>query len=307
MSTARVGDVTITNADKVWWPDDGLTKGDVARYYARAAARLLPFTVDRPLTVERCPDGLRGRCFYQKNFAIAEKLGLPTAAIRAASVNRTVHYPLGNDLRTLLALVNLGGLSLHLTSCRAASLDYADWLAFDLDPPARFADAVAVALVLREVLDELGLRGYPKTTGGKGLHVLIPLRSGTPHADVQAFAHVVAERVVQKAPSLATLSFAKSGRGGRVYIDIGRNVFGATVVAPYSIRHRPHAPVSTPLRWEEVRPDLDPARWNLRTVSERLSTDDPWRTFWVDLQDLPSSRAPRAARRPAARKRRSAA
>lgn len=307
MATAQVGDVTITNADKVWWPDDGITKGDVAAHYARVAPRLLPFTIDRPLTVERCPDGLRGRCFYQKNFATAEKLGLRTAAIRAASVNRTVHYPLGNDLRTLLALVNLGGLSLHLTGCRASSLEYADWLAFDLDPPARFADAVQTALVLREVLEELRLRGYPKTTGGKGLHVLVPLKPRTRHADVLAFAHAVAERIVQKAPPLATLSFAKSERGGRVYIDIARNVFGATVVAPYSVRHRPHAPVSTPLRWDEVRPELDPAQLNLRTLPQRLTADDPWRTFWSDLQELPATRPTAAGKRPRARKGRSAA
>lgn len=307
MATARVGDVTITNADKVWWPDEGITKGDVVTHYARVATRLLPFTIDRPLTVERCPDGYRGRCFYQKNFAIAEKLGVPTAAIRAASVKRTVHYPLGNDLRTLLALVNLGGLSLHLAGSRAASLEHADWLAFDLDPPARFADAVEAALVLRQVLDEVGLRGYPKTTGGKGLHVLVPLRPGAPYGDVLACAHHVAERIVQKAPQLATLRFAKSERGGRVYIDIARNVFGATVVAPYSVRHRPHAPVSTPLRWEEVRAELDPARLNILTLPARLAADDPWRAFWSDLQDLPVSRASRTGKRTAARKGRSAA
>ena len=307
MATARVGGVTITNADKIWWPDDGITKGDVATHYARVAPRLLPFTVDRPLTVERCPDGFRGRCFYQKNFASAEKLGVATVAIRAASVNRTVHYPLGNDLPTLLTLANLGGLSLHLASARAASLEHADWLAFDLDPAARFTDAVAVAFVLREVLDDLGLRGYPKTTGGKGLHVLIPLRPGARHADVLACAHMVAERVVQKAPELATQSFAKSGRGGRVYLDIARNVFGATLVAPYSVRHRPHAPVSTPLAWNEVRSDLDPASLNLRTLPGRLTARDPWERFWSDFQTLPSTRRPRATRRPATRKGRSAA
>jgi bifunctional non-homologous end joining protein LigD len=303
MGSARVGDVTITNPDKIWWPDEGLTKLDVVNHYARVASRLLPFTVDRPLTVERCPDGLRGRCFYQKNFATAEKLGIATAAIRAESANRTVHYPLGNDRATLLALVNLGGLSLHITSCRASSLERADWLAFDLDPPARFADAVQAALLLREVLDEIGLRGYPKTTGGKGLHVLVPLHPGFRHADVLACAHMVADRMAQKAPELVTQSFAKSGRGGRVYLDIARNVCGATIVAPYAVRHRPHAPVSTPLTWDEVRPDLDPAHLNVRTLGGRLSADDPWRAFWSDLQELPASRTSRAGKR----KRRSAA
>lgn len=307
MTTARVGDVTVTNAEKIWWPDDGITKLDVVEHYARVAPRLLPFTVDRPLTVERCPDGLRGRCFFQKNFASAQKYGIRTVAIRAASVRRMVHYPLGNDLAAVLALVNLGGLSLHLTSCRASSLERADWLAFDLDPPARFADAVDAAFVLRDILDELGLRGYPKTTGGKGLHVLVPVRRETRHTEVLACAQMVAERMVEKAPQLTTLSFAKSGRGGRVYIDIARNVCGATIVAPYSVRHRPHAPVSTPLTWDEVRPDLDPARLNVRTCADRLTAEDPWRAFWSDLQELPSPRAPRAGKRSVARKRRSAA
>lgn len=307
MATARLGGVTITNADKVWWPDDGITKLDVATHYARVGRRLLPWTIDRPLTVERCPDGLRGRCFYQKNFASAAKFGIPTHAIRAASVNRTVHYPVGNDLRTLLALVNLGGLSVHLMNCRAASLERPDWLAFDLDPPARFADAVRGALVLRDVLDEAGLRGYPKTTGGKGLHVLVPLRPGPSHADVRAYAHAVAERMVVKAPDLLTLSFAKRGRGGRVYIDIGRNVFGATIVAPYSVRHRPHAPISTPLTWDDVRADLDPVTLNVRMVPDRLATADPWRAFWSDRQALPSAGAARAVKRPATRRGTSAA
>ena len=307
MTTARVGDVTITNADKIWWPDEGLTKLEVVNHYARVAERLLPFTVERPLTLERCPDGFRGRCFYQKNLAVAPKLGIPTVAIRATSVNRLVHYPLGNDATTLLKLVNLGGLSLHVTSCRAGFLDVADWLAFDLDPAARFVDAVEAARLLREILDDEGLRGYPKTTGGKGLHVLVPLRRGARHADVLAYATFVAERMVQKAPDLTTSSFAKSERGGRVYLDIARNVCGATIVAPYSVRHRPHAPVSTPLRWDEVRADLDPARLNVRTLPERLAGDDPWHAFWSDRQALPSPRRPRAGARPRGRKRRSVA
>ena len=304
---ARIGDVTITNADKVWWPEDGISKLDVAAHYARVAPRLLAWTTDGPLTVERCPDGMRGRCFYQKNFATAEKLGVTTRAIRAASVNRTVHYPVGNDLRTLLILVNLGGLSLHLMNCRASSLDRPDWLAFDLDPAEHFADAVRAAVVLRELLDGARLRGYPKTTGGKGLHVLVPLRPGPRHADVLAYAHAVADQMVTKAPDLVTTSFGKSGRGGRVYIDVGRNVFGATIAAPYSVRRRPHAPVSTPLAWDEVRPELDPTTLNVRTIPDRLATRDPWREFWSDAQDLPGVHTRRTVRASPARKRSSAA
>jgi bifunctional non-homologous end joining protein LigD len=303
--TGTVTHVTITNADKRWWPDDGLTKADVARHYARVADRLLPWTTDRPLTVERCPDGMLGRCFYQKNFASAEKLGVPTRAIRARTANRTVHYPVGNDLRTVLLLVNLGGLSLHLMNCRARSLSQPDWLAFDLDPPARFADAVRAAHLLRDVLVDLGLRGYPKTTGGKGLHVLVPLRPGHDHAAVLGVAEAVADRMAAAAPDVVTRSFARHGRGGRVYLDVGRNVFGATIVAPYAVRRRPHAPVSTPLAWTEVRADLDPATLNLRTTPARLTRPDAWRGFWSDLQELP--RAGRGAAPARRRRRRSAA
>jgi bifunctional non-homologous end joining protein LigD len=286
-STATVAGVTITNPDKVWWPDEGITKLDIARHYERVGALLVPWTTERPITAERCPDGMLGHCFFQKNFASAEKLGIPTRPVRAASVKRTVNYPVADEVPILVRLVNLGALSLHLMSCRAATLRQPDWVAFDLDPAVRFADAAGAALVLREILEELGLRGYPKTTGGKGLHVVIPLRPGPGHEDVMAFAHAVAERMVAKAPRLVTTSFAKSGRGGRVYIDIARNVCGATIVAPYSVRRRPLAPVSTPLVWDEVRPELEPSSFNVRTLPPRLAKPDPWRRLWADRQTLP--------------------
>ena len=296
-ASASVAGITITNADKVWWPDDGITKLEIARHYERVGRRLVPFTTDRPITAERCPDGMLGHCFFQKNFANAEKFGIPTRAVRAISVKRTVNYPVADDVRTLVSLVNLGALSLHLMSCRASSLQRPDWVAFDLDPAERFADAVRAALVLRDILDELGMRGYPKTTGGKGLHVVIPLRPGPSHDDVLTFSQAVAERMVAKAPRHFTLSFAKSGRGGRLYIDIRRNIFGATIVAPYSVRRRPHAPVSTPLAWEDVQPALDPDTLNVRTLAERLAGPDPWRNYWKDLQELPRLGEQAASRR----------
>jgi bifunctional non-homologous end joining protein LigD len=298
-AAVSIGGVRIGNADKVWWPDDGVTKGDVAAHYARVAHRLLPWTTDRPLTVERCPDGMLGRCFYQKNFPpdFAAKFGLATRAIRAASVGRTVHYPVADNLQTLLALVNLGGLSLHLMNCRASTVEQPDWLAFDLDPAERFADAARAAWVLRAILNEIGLHGYPKTTGGKGLHVLVPLRPGAEHAAVLAFARAVGERMVAQAPRLATLSFARRERGGRLYVDLNRNVLGATIVAPYSVRRRPHAPVSTPLAWDEVRPDLDPATFTVRTLAARLAGPDPWSAFWSSGQSLPRLATPAPSRR----------
>ena len=297
-TAVTTGGVRITNAEKEWWPDDGITKGDVAAHYARAGHRLLPWTTNRPLTVERCPDGMLGRCFYQKNFpgTFAAKFGLTTRAIRASSVGRTVHYPIADDLRTLLALVNLGGLSLHLMNCRATTVEQPDWLAFDLDPAERFADAARAAWMLRAILNEIGLRAYPKTTGGKGLHVLVPLGPGASHAAVLAFARAVGERMVAQAPRLVTLSFSRRERGGRLYVDLNRNVLGATIVAPYSVRRRPQAPVSTPLGWDEVRPDLDPAAFNVRTIADRLAGPDPWSEFWSARQALPRVATPAPVR-----------
>jgi bifunctional non-homologous end joining protein LigD len=167
-------------------------------------------------------------------------------------------------------------------------------LAFDLDPAEDFADAARAALVLRAVLDDAGLRGYPKTTGGKGVHVVVPLAPGPSHADVLACAEMLAERMIERAPRLLTLAFSKRERRGRLYIDIRRNVFGATLVAPYSVRRRPHAPVSTPLAWDEVRPDLDPATLNVRTLPARLREADPWRDAVDDRQELPRDSSARA-------------
>ena len=145
--------------------------------------------------------------------------------------------------------------------------------------------------------------GTLRIVRGKGVHVLVPLRPGPTHADVLAFATAVGERMVATASDLVTQTFARRDRGGRVYIDVARNVFGATLVAPYSVRHRAHAPVSTPLAWSELQPTLDPATLNVRTVPARLDVADPWREFWSDPQSLPSLDASRPTRRPRSRRR----
>jgi bifunctional non-homologous end joining protein LigD len=277
----------VTNGDKVWWPDERITKLDVVRHYALVAPRLTRFLEDRPLTAERCPDGMGGRCFYQKHFVGPAYRALRTHPIPAPSARRDVHYPIGGDIETLLTLVNLGSLAIHVMNCRIGSLRRPDWLAFDLDPWERFADAVDVALILRDELEGLGLRGYPKTTGGKGLHVLVKLRPGPSHQDVMAFARAVGARVVARIPDRATTEFTRARRGRRVYLDAARNTFGATIVAPYAVRRRPGAPVSTPLAWDEVVPSLDPVTFNLRTIESRQAAGDPWKKFWDDAQALP--------------------
>ena len=279
-ATERIGGVPVSNADKVWWPDDGITKGDVARFYDEVSDRIMPWLRDRPLTAERCPDGMRGQCFYQKNFAPgAAPAGVPRVTLRAASTGRDVHYLVGGTKHALLGLVNLGCMAMHVMSARADALDRPDWVSFDLDPESgEFADAARAGLALRRILDDLRLPSYPKTSGSRGLHVFVPLRRGATNGDVLAFATEIGDELARREPRLVTTAHTKATRGGRVYADAFRNGFTQTIVAPYSVRRRPGAPVSTPLAWDEVSPRLDPRRFSVRTFGKRLA-EDPWSDF----------------------------
>lgn len=289
-ATARavvVGGITVSNPDKVWWPDEGITKLDIVRFYDGTAERLTPWLKERPLTAERCPDGMLGDCFFQKNFARGLPPGTPTFPIKAAH-GKLVHYAVGGSPRTVLALVNLGSIAIHVMNARTGSRDRPDWLAFDLDPASGgFADAAKAAGVLRVVLEGLGLRSYPKTSGGRGVHVFVPLKLGASQEEVRAFAVGVGEILRREAPDLVTTQFSKAERGGRVYADAMRNASVQTVVPPYVVRRRPRAPVSTPLHWDEVVPGLDPADYNVRTFERRLADGDPWSRFWRDRQTIP--------------------
>ena len=286
--TVTVDGVAVSHPHKLWWPDERITKLDVVRYYAEVAPDLVPWMADRPLAAERCPDGMRGSCFFQKDFGPRRVPGLPTTAIRAETTGKAVHYAVGGAKTTLLILVNLGCIPIHLMNCRTGALDQPDWLAFDLDPGSgRFADATKVGQILHEILEERGVRGYPKTSGGRGLHVLVPLRRGPSQDEVRAAAQAIGRAVADHAPKLATVAMAKAERRGRVFVDTLRNASGQTIAAPYSVRRRPRAPVSTPLAWDELDPKLDPATFNIRTVGRRFAQRDPWADFWKHRQRLP--------------------
>ncbi len=288
-NAAVIGGVTVSNADKVWFPDEGITKGDVARFYDAIAPRILPWLRDRPLTAERCPDGMRGQCFYQKDFPLDKPpADVPRLTLRAASTGRDVHYLVGGTKRALLAMVNLGCIAMHVMNARAAHPRQPDWLAFDLDPTSgEFADAAHAGLALRRVLDETRLPSYPKTSGSRGLHVFVPLRSGQAGARVVAFATAVGTELARREPKLVTVTHAKSARRGRVYADPFRNSYTQTIVAPYSVRRRPGATVSTPLAWDEVSARLDPSRFAIRTFEKRVGRGDPWEGFKRHAVKLP--------------------
>ena len=285
----KIASVAINNPDKVWWPDEGISKADVARFYDSNWSRVAPWLRDRPLTAERCPDGLAGSCFYQKNFPPDKPPPGRRIVLRATSTGKDVRYVVGGSRPTLISMVNLGCIAIHVMTSRAKRIHEVDWLAFDMDPPESFADAARAGLALRKVLDEVGLISYPKTSGSKGLHVFAPLRAGVSQQRATAVAVALGEELARREPELVTVEFSKARRGGRVFADAMRNAYGQTIVPPYSVRRRPRAPVSTPLAWDEVSPRLDPATFNLRTFERRMAGADPWADFWRRRQSLPKT------------------
>jgi bifunctional non-homologous end joining protein LigD len=287
---ATIGGVVISNASKVWWPDEGITKGDIARYYLEVAPLLLPWMRDRPLTAERCPDGMLGGCFYRKNFPEGNiPAGAPRLRLRAESTGKDVNYVVGGTLDALLGFVRVGCIAMHVMNSRVGSMHQADWLAFDLDPSSgEFADSARAAIALRTLLDESGLVSFPKTSGSRGMHVFVPLRAGHSQGDVTAAAVRIGEELARREPELVTMEHRKAARGARVYADPFRNAYLQTIATPYSVRRRPHAPVSTPLAWDEVSPKLDPATFTIRTLAKRVAKVDPWKDFKRRAVRLPT-------------------
>ncbi|HEX5474864.1 MAG TPA: non-homologous end-joining DNA ligase [Vicinamibacterales bacterium] len=283
----RLAGTTITHPSKIFWPDEGISKLDLARFYAGIAGQILPWMKGRAVTMERCPDGLRRRCFYQKQAPATLPPDVPTARIPAPTAGRDVDYIVGGSRKTLLALVNLGCIAMHVMNSRIDRLEQPDWLAFDLDPASGFGDAARAALLLRERLEEHGLEPFVKTSGGRGLHVLVPLRRTAGQEAVRAYAASIAAELAAAEPRLVTIEIRKARRRAPVYLDVMRNASGQTLVPPFSVRWRPGAPVSMPLRWDEVSPRLDPRTFNLKTAERRMAASHPWDRFFSRRQTLP--------------------
>jgi bifunctional non-homologous end joining protein LigD len=263
----------LTSPDKVLYPE-GYTKRDVFEYYRRIAPWLLPHLRDRPVTLERLPEGLTDPAaprFFQKNIPASypdwvARANLPTEQGKA------VHYALVNDLRTLLYLVNQNTLSFHVWFARAADPERPDLVLFDLDPgEMTFADAVAVAKGLRALLSKDGIDVVLKTSGKTGLHLLTRWQGEGGHDAARDWAMGYAERVVKAMPDVATVERSKARRGKRLYVDVMQNARAHHAVPAYVLRAIPGAPVSTPLDWRELTPDLDPKAFNLRSIFRRLA------------------------------------
>jgi len=290
---AQLDSIPLSNPEKLFWPDDGYTKLDLANYYRDVFPALEPYVKDRILTLERCPDGMLGECFYQKQKPQGLPPATPTKRIATAHGKRpTTEYVVGGSLATQLALVNLGCIPVHVCGSRAQYFPKPDWICFDIDPSTgKFGDAANACLLIKEVLDALDLRSFPKTSGSRGLHVFVPLRVGPSSDEVLAFATTLARRLASAYPKELTTEHSLSARGNRVYIDVARNGKLQTVVSPYSVRRKPHAPVSTPLSWSEVKPLLDPASFNLGNFRAHLTRADPWSDFFASRQSIKTATA----------------
>ncbi|HUK70760.1 MAG TPA: non-homologous end-joining DNA ligase [Streptosporangiaceae bacterium] len=281
--------VSLSNTDKILFPDDGISKGEVIGYYHDIAARMLPYLRGRPIAMARYPDGIDGERIFQKNVPSYFPGWVRTAEVQKQG--GTVTHVVCDNAATLVYLANQGCVELHIFLSRADRIGRPDQLVFDLDPPqaAGFSVACRTALRLRELLaDPLGLTAYVRTSGGKGLHVHVPLNRRAGFDDVRGFARAVAEVLIRRYPDQLTIEQRKEARSRRLFLDVMRNAYAQTIVAPYAVRARPGAPVATPLHWDELSDAaLVPGRFTIRTISERLAgSPDPWDGFWSNRQDL---------------------
>ena len=269
--------VAITHPEKVLFPDDGITKGELAAYYAAVAEVMVPHLRGRPVTMERYPSGIGKKGFWQKDVS----KGFPDwlERVKVPKKDGVVHHPIVSDEQSLLWTANQNTITHHVWVSRVPELYYPDICVFDLDPSTDDWAAVrAAALGLRDLLEKLGLPSWVKTTGSKGFHIVVPLDGKADMGKVAGFANQVGTVFTSLAPDALTQEFSKVDRRGRIYVDTGRNGYSATFAAPYTVRARKGAPVSAPCTWEEIeRGEVDPGTFTIRNVPERIeSVGDLW-------------------------------
>lgn len=277
-STIEIAGVRLSSPERVLYQSQGTTKRELAEYYRAVAEHVLPHLVDRPLTLVRCPRGNARECFVQRRASD----GFPASLRRvdAKMDDGVATYLIAEDLDGVLELVQLGTLELHTWSSRRDRLERPDRVIFDLDPGdgVGFAEVAAAAHSVRKRLEELGLRSFAKSTGGRGIHVVAPLVRRAGWEVVRDFSRAIAEELERESPERFVAHSAKADRRGKIFVDYLRNGWAATTVAAYSTRARPGATVSVPLRWDEVNGSLDPESLNVDTVPARLARlrRDPW-------------------------------
>jgi bifunctional non-homologous end joining protein LigD len=269
----------LSNLDKPFWPEEGITKGDLLAYYRDVAPAIVPHLKDRPFTMKRYPDGWKGKFFFQKDAPKHMPDWIPTRPFEASTRDkppqrRVIDFPLVNDELALLWVVNMGCIDMNTWYSRVDKPSRPDWVLFDLDPSpdVGFPETIKVALLIKETLDLLGLESFPKTSGSEGIHILVPVARRHTYAQTREFSEIIAGAIARAHPGLATTEWTKAKRRG-VLIDSNQNGEGKTIASVYSVRPKAGAPVSTPLRWDEVNESLDPAAFTMDAVRERVASE----------------------------------
>lgn len=282
-----VAGVRLSNPDKVLWPDQGITKSELADYYVAVSDRILPHLAFRPVTMVRCPMGHETKCFYQRHAGS----GVPEQLHQVTIPGFDEPYLYISDVAGLVAMVQMGVLEMHPWGVRVEAPDRADRIVFDLDPAEGlgFEAVIAAAREVRDRLKALGLQSFCKTTGGKGLHVVVPVEATAPWKEVKSFAKGFSAEMAADSPDKYLTKATKADRVGRIFIDYLRNDPTSTAVAPYSTRSRKGAPVAMPLRWEQVKAGLDPCDYTVETVPGLVARQrsDPWAEMLEVRQTLP--------------------
>ena len=283
--TTHASAPAITHPEKVLFPDDGITKGELAAYYEAIAPLMLPHIAGRPVTMERYPSGITSKGFWQKDVS----KGFPDwlERVEVPKKGGTVHHPLVADARSLLWTVNQNTITHHVWNRRTPDLKNPDVCVFDLDPSVDDAAAVReAALALRSLLDELGLPSSVKTSGSKGFHIVVPLDATERTGAVARFANAIGTLMVARHPEMLTQEFSKADRGGRIFVDTGRNGYSATFAAPYTVRAKPGAPVSAPCTWAEIeRGEVAPRSFTVRTMPGRIADVGD---LWAEIATAPA-------------------
>jgi bifunctional non-homologous end joining protein LigD len=297
--TTTVAGIRLSNPYRVLFPHDGITKLELAQFYERIADWILPQLRERPLTLVRCPDGHGTGCFYQKH--VTDQVHEAIDRLEVEEADGPACYMVANTPAALVALVQLGVLEFHTWGATEGHLDRPDRMILDLDPApdVPWHEVVEAALLIKTLLNELGLTSFLKTTGGKGLHVVVPLEPRHSWDEVKQFAKSLAGHMVRTLPGRFPDNMSKRVRQGKVYLDYLRHAQGATAVAAYSTRAKPRAPISVPLTWDECSPELRSDQFTLHNIEERLSrlAKDPWADYAKMHQHLTASMTRRLAGR----------
>lgn len=289
----KVGKTTLhlTNQNKVYFPDDGITKGEIINYYNEVADLILPYLKDRPQSMNRFPNGINGPSFYQKDLDLDKvPAWLKTKSLYSESNDADIDYLICNDKATLLYMANLGCIEINPWNSTIKKVDNPDWIVIDIDPAKEeFNEVVRTALVVKEVMDELNTDCYCKTSGSTGLHVYIPLGAKYDYDTVKIFAELVAQEVQSRLPETTTLERSIKKRNNKIYVDFLQNRKGQTLAAPYSVRPKPGATVSTPLEWHEVNGNLSPSQFTIFNVMDRFrKKGDLWKSVLGKGADIKS-------------------